>query len=163
MKFAVASLHWRTIRLSTGTLSSVIENGGVGYSIGNHFTLTLWPSIQETATIMKTGEYWYFIPSREINSSDTGVLHGNDFWGQEQTAEVQNDFEPIPIGITATLEDYEYVYEPEPTFEPIVISSHPQESCPSIDFLPHPSLFVQGLWTKRHFYHKIFFCISNIT
>ena len=77
------------------------------------------------------------------------MLHGNDFWGRERTTDVQNDFQPISIGITATLEDYEevgdFAYEPEPTFEPIVISTHPQESCPSIDFLPHPSLFAHGV------------------
>ena len=30
---------------------------------------------------------------------ETGILHGNDFWGQRR-----NDVEPIPIGITATFE-----------------------------------------------------------
>lgn len=143
MKFAVASLRWRTIRSSTGILSSVTENDEVACSIGSHFMPTLWHSTQETAMIIKTGEDWCSI-FWKIIFSDTGVLHGNDFWGQENTAEVQNDFEPIPIGITATLEDYEYAYEPEPTFKPIVISTHPQESCPSIDFLPHPSLFAKG-------------------
>lgn len=37
--------------------------------------------------------------------ADTGILHGNDFWGkQKRNDAVERQLEPISIGITATLE-----------------------------------------------------------